>query len=48
MGVAWLSTIIGFDKAIEFGLVPFVVGDLVKTVLATSILTALHRVRRQS
>jgi biotin transport system substrate-specific component len=48
LGVAWLSTIIGFDKAIEFGLVPFVVGDLVKTVLATSILTALHRVRRQS
>lgn len=48
LGVAWLSTIIGFDKAIEFGLMPFVLGDLLKTVLATAILTALHRTRRQS
>jgi biotin transport system substrate-specific component len=44
MGVGWLSTIVGFDKAIEYGLVPFALGDLVKTVLATAILTAGRRI----
>ena len=44
MGVGWLSTIVGFDKAIEYGLVPFALGDLVKTVLATAILTACCRI----
>lgn len=43
MGVAWLSTIIGVDKAIQFGLLPFIVGDLVKTALAVALLTALRR-----
>jgi biotin transport system substrate-specific component len=44
MGVGWLSTIVGFDKAIEYGLVPFALGDLVKTVLATAILAAGRRI----
>jgi biotin transport system substrate-specific component len=43
LGVAWLSTIVGFDKAIEYGLVPFALGDLVKVVLATAILAAGRR-----
>ena len=35
-GVTWLSSIIGsFDKAIQFGLMPFIYGDLLKIVIAT-------------
>jgi biotin transport system substrate-specific component len=47
MGVGWLSTIIGLDKAIQFGLLPFAFSDLVKTVLATVILTGLRRIRSE-
>jgi biotin transport system substrate-specific component len=43
LGVAWLAHMIGFDKAIQFGLTPFIVGDLVKTVLAVALLTAFRR-----
>lgn len=43
LGVAWLAHVIGFDKAIQFGLTPFLVGDLVKTVLAVALLTAFRR-----
>ncbi len=57
MGVGWLSTLpspadstgatpIGLANAIEWGLVPFALGDLVKTVLATAILTGTRRVSR--
>jgi biotin transport system substrate-specific component len=43
LGVAWLAHVIGFDKAVEFGLMPFIVGDLIKTVLAVALLTAFRR-----
>jgi biotin transport system substrate-specific component len=43
LGVAYLGTIIGYDKAVEFGLLPFIVGDLVKTLLAVALLTGLRR-----
>jgi biotin transport system substrate-specific component len=43
LGVAWLAHVIGFDKALQFGLMPFIVGDLVKTVLAVALLTAFRR-----
>jgi biotin transport system substrate-specific component len=46
MGVAWLSTFVGLDKAIAYGLAPFALGDLVKTVLATAILTGTRRAIR--
>jgi biotin transport system substrate-specific component len=46
MGVGWLSTFVGLDKAIEYGLVPFALGDLVKTLLTTAILTGSRRVIR--
>lgn len=32
-GVAWLTTIIGFEKAIKFGLLPFLYGDVLKLFL---------------
>jgi biotin transport system substrate-specific component len=48
LGVGWLSTIVGFDKAIAYGLVPFAFGDLVKTVLAAAILTGSRHAIRSS
>lgn len=43
LGVAWLGTMIGFDKAVAFGLLPFIWSDLVKTLLAAALLTAFRR-----
>ena len=43
MGVGYLGALIGYDKAVEFGLLPFLVGDLVKTVLAVALLSGLRR-----
>ena len=34
LGVAWLSQLIGFDKAIAFGVMPFMYGDILKLVIA--------------
>ena len=34
LGVAWLGNLIGIDKALQFGLYPFLWGDLAKIVLA--------------
>ena len=36
LGVAWLSQLIGLDKAIKFGLVPFIYGDILKLVIAAA------------
>jgi len=37
-GVAWLSSFIGFGKALEFGFFPFLPGDVFKTVVAALLL----------
>lgn len=37
-GVLWLTTLIGFEKAVQFGLTPFLMSDLVKLVLAAAIM----------
>ena len=38
-GVTWLSSVIGsFDKALQFGLLPFIYGDVLKIVIATAAL----------
>jgi biotin transport system substrate-specific component len=37
LGVAYLAYLYGFDKSLEFGLYPFVLGDLVKLALAALI-----------
>jgi biotin transport system substrate-specific component len=37
LGVAYLAYLYGFDKSLEFGLYPFLLGDLVKLALAALI-----------
>ena len=46
MGFAWLSTLIGADKAWTFGVAPFIVPDLVKVGLAAAIMPAAWALRR--
>ena len=45
-GVAWLSRFVGWQGAIAAGFTPFVVGDLLKQVLAALLLPSLWRLRR--
>ncbi|WP_119165841.1 biotin transporter BioY [Algihabitans albus] len=46
-GVAWLSVLIGFDRALEAGLLPFVPGAAAKLVLAAATVPAAwHFVKR--
>ena len=39
-GVLWLGTLIGFDKAVAAGLVPFLLADALKVALAAVLLPA--------
>ena len=34
-GVTWLSQLIGFEKAVSFGMLPFLYGDALKLVIAS-------------
>lgn len=47
-GVAWLATIVGFEKAIAGGLVPFIPGTIVKTGLAIASLWAANRAMKKA
>lgn len=40
MGFSWLAALIGPDKAWQFGVAPFLVGDLVKLALAAALVPA--------
>lgn len=42
-GAAWLATLIGAEKAVLAGVVPFLLGSLVKSGLGAAILVALAR-----
>ena len=38
-GLLWLGALLGFDKPIlEWGLIPFILGDITKLVLAAAVL----------
>jgi biotin transport system substrate-specific component len=41
MGFAWLATLIGPEKAWAFGVVPFIVPDLIKVALAAALVPAV-------
>jgi biotin transport system substrate-specific component len=42
-GVAWLATFVGVEKAVAFGLTPFVAGAIVKAALAVALVEAIRR-----
>lgn len=46
LGLAWLSTLIGIDKAIGAGLVPFLPGEALKIALAIALMPLVWRARR--
>jgi biotin transport system substrate-specific component len=41
MGFAWLATLIGVEKSWQFGVVPFIVPDLIKVALASTLAPAI-------
>ena len=43
LGVGYLGFIIGFDKAINFGLLPFIPSELFKIALAVAIIPSLSK-----
>jgi biotin transport system substrate-specific component len=46
-GLIWLAFLIGYEKAIKFGVMPFLAGDLVKLALAAAVMPlAWKAVRR--
>jgi len=42
-GILWLSRFMGWDQTLQFGVVPFVPGDLLKVALAALALPPAHR-----
>jgi len=44
LGVTHLAGFIGFEKAVQFGVTPFLLGDVIKIVAAALILPALWKV----
>ena len=48
IGGAWLSTLIGAEKAFWFGVAPFVLGAVVKSALGAAILKAMQATVRRA
>ena len=47
-GLLWLGSVIGFDKPVlEFGLYPFILGDIVKAMLAALVFPLAWQVARK-
>ncbi|MCH1448805.1 MAG: biotin transporter BioY [Litoricolaceae bacterium] len=42
-GLVWLSNFVGMEKAVAFGITPFLFGDLVKVALATATLPMIWK-----
>jgi biotin transport system substrate-specific component len=42
LGAAWLAAGIGLEKAIEFGVAPFLLGGFLKSALAAAVLRAMN------
>lgn len=47
LGAAWLSTLIGLSGALKAGVIPFLLGDMIKLVLAVAILQAIAVTRER-
>jgi len=46
LGAAWLATFIGVEKALQFGVVPFLLADALKILLATALMPLAWKVVR--
>ncbi|WP_127107923.1 biotin transporter BioY [Pararhodobacter zhoushanensis] len=46
-GATWLAASIGFDRAVELGVLPFLPGDLVKAALSALAVSAAWAARRR-
>lgn len=47
-GIAWLSTLIGFEQAVVYGLLPFLLGTLLKSALATATVEGARRILKRA
>ena len=47
-GLAWLATLIGGEKAIQFGFMPFIWGDVIKAALAAAVFPAIWQLFKKS
>lgn len=45
-GAAYLSTFVGFEKALLLGVAPFVIGDLLKIVVSLKIMNWIDKLRK--
>ncbi|WP_243463730.1 biotin transporter BioY, partial [Brucella suis] len=43
MGALWLSSVIGIEKAVALGVMPFLIGGVIKSALGAAILKATAR-----
>jgi biotin transport system substrate-specific component len=43
LGIGWLATLIGIDRAIAAGLVPFILAEILKVALASALLFSAWR-----
>ena len=41
LGIGWLTSLIGWDKAVQFGLLPFLYGDALKLIIAALVVPYL-------
>ncbi|CCV04105.1 BioY protein [Mesorhizobium metallidurans STM 2683] len=48
MGFAWLALLIGAEKSWQFGVMPFIIGDLIKVALAASLVPAAWSLLKRS
>ena len=48
IGLIWLANFVGFEKAVTFGMIPFLFGDLVKIMLATATLPLIWKFLNRS
>lgn len=48
MGFAWLALLIGAEKSWQFGVLPFIFGDLIKVALAASLVPAAWSLLKRS
>lgn len=48
LGALWLSTLIGLEKAVIAGVVPFLIGGVLKSALGAAILVAFDRGRKRA